>query len=57
MGTAAEVPPLSTPCAECGHPGDASLMLPALEGAGHRCADQESCHDRKEARSAFTTAA
>jgi hypothetical protein len=32
-------------------------MLPALDGVGRRCDDQESCHDRKEARSAFTDAA
>jgi hypothetical protein len=52
-----DVAPESTRCAECGHPGDLSSTIPALDGQGRRCADDERCHDRKEARSAFTTAA
>ena len=52
-----DVAPEVLPCAECGHPGDLATTIPALDGRGRRCADQESCHDRKEARSAFATLA
>lgn len=56
MSIAMDVAPETTRCAECGHPGDSTEMIPALDGRGRRCADHELCHDRKEARSAFTSA-
>lgn len=56
MSIAMDVAPETTRCAECGHPGDSTRMIPALDGRGRRCADHELCHDRKEARSAFTSA-
>ena len=41
-------------CVECGHPAGQAATIPALDGRGRRCANQEDCHDRKEARSAFS---
>jgi hypothetical protein len=48
--------PAMTRCDECGHENDPRATIPALDGRGRRCADQDECHDRKESRSAFTPA-
>ena len=56
MSIKAETGPDAVQCLECGHRGDASTMIIALDGVGRRCADQDSCHDRKEERSGFIVA-
>jgi hypothetical protein len=54
MTTSTQTVPAATHCAECGHSADANSTIPALDGRGRRCADQDACHDRKESRSAFS---
>ena len=49
--TTTEVRP--TTCVECGHRTSLAETIPALDGSSRRCADQDACHDRKEARSSF----
>lgn len=43
-------------CAECGRMVPFDDTVPAIDGSERRCADDEACNDRKEARSSFTAA-
>ncbi len=45
-----------TACAECGHNVPLDATVAAFDGRARRCADDDACHDRKEARSAFSAA-
>jgi len=54
MSISTDEGPAMTRCAECGHSNDPRATIPALDGHGRRCADQDACHDRKESRSAFS---
>ena len=46
-----------TTCVECGDTVSLAQTVVALDGSARRCADDDACHDRKEARSSFTPAA